>query len=1007
MLFVFHPDSFNPRLADSFWLASQSMLLSDEVYSASGLLPAIGRLGNAMVACLGPDFVLGSQSYDICRSIVFELRAPDSSGVRLKEDILSAALESVLYAQMLVLFAPLALPTSQHIQVLVATLPSRQPQLRRAAARTLRHLSERDTSKVLNERIESALLAALDGETDSATEMQLRASLLVLLRQGAAKEPTRWIKLLGEVAASTPVAAEKSNDLISSEQGEEIAEDLISQEEAAVSDPKSRRLLEENLTPRLKTRIFAAQCLNEIPELAASSDSRHTDALLAQNSDDDLLVKSAKLLIDTGFKMASGDMDRLRACGVQLLLNVLRVIGDSKDPFLADELLLYQYQAQYVSALRSSLSSGASPAVNAAGAALAAVFLEKGISGSDSVVMERLLSLLCEPLSLWASGAPDATQNAYAEWVAAGARVALLESHAICACLGNSGEKITHENSQDIVKRAQGPFFTILVECWTGLMEDTIVLLLGDPSRCTNYTLRLYGRLGAPKSPRLKDAFRGIDAALRRSWPKILDAATTVLLKDRTVSHGNTGRERHASLFEITIAFSHIPSDSSGDAAVLKSLSRLTESRYIKEGWLSHQMLDEATLISESILQRADLKSAEGRNYLNIISTILSHTLEASLKRQDAGKLPNKLEPVLRCIERSYEAKPALDTSFSALQKALQYEMESSYPIEDILFTLYHSLKVSLAVLMSTGTESLSKDSARNHLMTISKTLHLDISKLKIAASIDPDIPSIESIVSFCIRLGCKMLVREYSDSDAKSVARDLPPLLHLGSLDSSDVANAAHGTFGDLFSDSQDMLAKCVVYILKRGTPEMMHAVFLGTLDWLQVADPLIWRTNFSTILFPFVLQPIYQFHGDSLPSSTVILEERIGKAIELSTCIVETSSESAMKTLLPLLVLITSQFKPSEVPLTVPDTSKSNLHRSIAEDAMKALLKLASGPCASAFKTVILTLPENRRKDLQDALKSSTTASKSKGNFDSTQRRTNSGPKLQQAAFDLSRFT
>jgi hypothetical protein len=232
--------------------------------------------------------------------------------------------------------------------------------------------------------------------------------------------------------------------------------------------------------------------------------------------------------------------------------------------------------------------------------------------------------------------------------------------------------------------------------------------------------------------------------------------------------------------------------------------------------------------------------------------------------------------------------------------------------------------------------------------------------------------------------------------------------MLHLGSLAPINVANTGNDIFGNLFSDSQGIIAECIVYILRKGPPDMTHAVFVGSFDWLQSADPSIWRTNFSTVLMPFALQTIYQFHQECLPSSSIPLEERVGKAIEVSTCIVETStSESAMKALIPLLVLITSQYKRSQVPLTVSDTSKSNVHRSIAEDAMKSLLKLASGPCASTFKTIILTLPENQRKDLQDALKSSTVASKSsKGNFESTQRKTTSGPKLQQAAFDLSRF-
>lgn len=46
-----------------------------------------------------------------------------------------------------------------------SNLLSRQPRLRKAAADTLRHLAERDARAVLAERVETALFAALDGET--------------------------------------------------------------------------------------------------------------------------------------------------------------------------------------------------------------------------------------------------------------------------------------------------------------------------------------------------------------------------------------------------------------------------------------------------------------------------------------------------------------------------------------------------------------------------------------------------------------------------------------------------------------------------------------------------------------------------------------------------------------------------------------------------------------------------------------------------------------------------
>ncbi len=57
-------------------------------------------------------------------------------------DVTAAELETVLYAQMLILFAPHAVPAPSHLPLLLANLASRQPALRQAAAATLRHLAE-------------------------------------------------------------------------------------------------------------------------------------------------------------------------------------------------------------------------------------------------------------------------------------------------------------------------------------------------------------------------------------------------------------------------------------------------------------------------------------------------------------------------------------------------------------------------------------------------------------------------------------------------------------------------------------------------------------------------------------------------------------------------------------------------------------------------------------------------------------------------------------------------
>lgn len=59
----------------------------------------------------------------------------------------------VLFAQQLVLFAPHAVPPRKHTPLLLSTLASKRPALRRAAAATLRHLAERDPTAVLEEQV--------------------------------------------------------------------------------------------------------------------------------------------------------------------------------------------------------------------------------------------------------------------------------------------------------------------------------------------------------------------------------------------------------------------------------------------------------------------------------------------------------------------------------------------------------------------------------------------------------------------------------------------------------------------------------------------------------------------------------------------------------------------------------------------------------------------------------------------------------------------------------------
>ncbi len=110
--------AFAPHVDASLALA-QGMLLGQDVYAVAALLPCVGRLANALVAVMGPDYTFGSRAYLACKSIINDMGAlqAGAAGPVAEEDALAGELERVLYTQMLVLFAPQAATIKSSVEV--------------------------------------------------------------------------------------------------------------------------------------------------------------------------------------------------------------------------------------------------------------------------------------------------------------------------------------------------------------------------------------------------------------------------------------------------------------------------------------------------------------------------------------------------------------------------------------------------------------------------------------------------------------------------------------------------------------------------------------------------------------------------------------------------------------------------------------------------------------------------------------------------------------------------
>ncbi|CAE5963233.1 unnamed protein product [Arabidopsis arenosa] len=392
------------------------------------LSQGIGRLINAIVAVLGPELSPGSILFSRCKSVIAEISSWQE---------IPTLLESVCFTQQLILFAPQAVSVHLHVKNLLMTLASRQPIIRRLSVSTLRHLIEKDPVSVIDEQIEDNLFQMLDEETDSEIGNLIRSTLIRLLYATCPSRPSRWMSICRNMAlaASAGRSAEMS---IAENDPANTRENLGDDDEDMVSSSSGKSIRanpDKDKTLRYRTRVFAAECLSLLPE-AVGNDAAHFDILLARKlasdrkSSGDWLVLQLQELISLAYQISTIQFENMRPIGVGLLSTILEKFKLVADPELPGHLLLEQYQAQLVSAVRTALDANSGPVLLEAGLQLATKIMTSGIISSDQVAVKRIFSLLSRPLNDF----NELYYPSFAEWVTSKIKIRLLAAHASLKC---------------------------------------------------------------------------------------------------------------------------------------------------------------------------------------------------------------------------------------------------------------------------------------------------------------------------------------------------------------------------------------------------------------------------------------------------------------------------------------------------------------------------------------------------------------------------------------------
>ncbi|XP_034224220.1 protein SWEETIE isoform X2 [Prunus dulcis] len=213
------------------------------------------------------------------------------------------------------------------------------------------------------------------------------------------------------------------------------------------------------------------------------------------------------------------------------------------DPELPGHLLLEQYQAQLVSAVRTALDSSSGPILLEAGFQLATKILTSGIIKGDRIAVKRIYSLISRPLNDF----KDLYYPSFAEWVSCKIKIRLLAAHASLKCYTYAFLRRDHSMVPDEYV-ALLPLFSksssVLGKYWIRVLKDYSYVFL-----CLHLKTKWNPFLDGIQSPLVS---LKLQPCLEESWPVILQAialdAVPVNLEENEYSKSTTENTSRDSL---------------------------------------------------------------------------------------------------------------------------------------------------------------------------------------------------------------------------------------------------------------------------------------------------------------------------------------------------------------------------------------------------------------------------------------------------------------------------
>jgi hypothetical protein len=366
------------------------------------VLPAYGRILQALVCVLGPELQASPKIRDLLFTMYEQLKS-DENPVTISEAI-GCVQQFITFGQKLVDVDSLV-PFFQ--RQIILEHHSQTNVLRKAVVHCLYQLTQRNTGSVIaaakEGRLEEQLFALLDRETDISICDEIKDILMNLLKYSGINSPSQWLALCQNILSKGSTQDDESHGMrrVSIEEIEVEPNEVIN-----IEDPKKAEFC---LLPKWKTQIFAIKCIRKLLEISQKPEDFNLK--LAQKSFEDfksegkyldLLIFKLVELIRVSFGTITSNLYELKLEGLLLLKDILEVycIVNLKqkyslvqDPDSEGHLLLEQYQAQIISALAPAFHESNGPELIATASRVCAHYIGSGIH-NDISTFSRLLKLI-------------------------------------------------------------------------------------------------------------------------------------------------------------------------------------------------------------------------------------------------------------------------------------------------------------------------------------------------------------------------------------------------------------------------------------------------------------------------------------------------------------------------------------------------------------------------------------------------------------------------------------